>query len=1062
MPDHYHDLVEEVLTLHEDSLTWTVKEIFLEVATSLDDDSQQEINLCETIGHRARQSRTFDPANVHWLQSAFNVNTLDFRSKTLLPFFQKACSAGGFKICSKGWEEKKGFLRIACTRHRHYKEDLRLSKHVSKEATKAPHLNVPHQKRSQHPQKKNEGLEGCKCPFGFTVFWNSHHQRWYLPKQQAGSLDHIGHPHLYQDEIRHGVNVIGEDNMELTQQAFSSEIRPGQTQNLIEERTGTTLEAWQVKHQFKKKHDSDLIVNCALDSPLNPSQMTAADKLLADLESNPNESYYALFARFETDLLKIVAKRKRERGQLPLADDDEEIMIDVDSLQDAADSASDYANRVRRSLSITGSGQILLGIAWTNNEARRKFEMFPELSACDVTMGTNAEERPLILFMGKDSLNLAFVHTYAFLPSQSRWIFDWFFESAAPGLHSTDACEGVQVNITDQDGQLMSGFLANTAEGKAFPNAVLRNCSFHKVYRNFCQDTLWKRLFPAEDDVCGQAEVGLITNWLNAFCKDYGTEQEADISWRLLNEYLDEDEDKHDGALGDTLHDKFKEDYLTKSFHPQRDSLFAHNFKDKQCQDESTSNLVEGTNSGMKRSEEGPRPKDSINRSKTKMTRMQDKKMAKALRQVAFDHTSAPAKDSDQERSVPKLTLHANDLVWKQNDLSKNMLRHRSGEAKFLVKHRREEDELEKEHPNMTKKERIHCRCRRYIPRFEKTHIVKLVQESSSEMVQQLVLQCSCNLWWTHGHCCRHIYAILQRDPVETDAKIRWWNIFYHAYGRPGREEISRKLHHIRKHGTPSGVPLTPEDCQKILDWPSDSETIPPFFSSTLASPRLRHPSYWTLRQRQDAQGNVPEHTNVSSNVHGLEWNGQSVARRAGLIEEVTQSEQVLPSQLEEEELQSGEQEEPPLTLFCEEDCNDQDDDENNSWVPVDGDNDVDDNGNEDGDDNGNVDEHRGVAGRSELKLSRSTIMNSYNEFMPLYQDVTRMVRSQEAFNFVRDSMHKMHEGVMAMQAASSSGAAGASSMGNTHSLPQVDRRKRDKRKHKLLSPAGKKRQCRT
>jgi hypothetical protein len=55
MPDHYHDLVEEVLTLHEDSLTWTVKEIFLEVATSLDDDSQQEINLCETIGHRARQ-----------------------------------------------------------------------------------------------------------------------------------------------------------------------------------------------------------------------------------------------------------------------------------------------------------------------------------------------------------------------------------------------------------------------------------------------------------------------------------------------------------------------------------------------------------------------------------------------------------------------------------------------------------------------------------------------------------------------------------------------------------------------------------------------------------------------------------------------------------------------------------------------------------------------------------------------------------------------------------------------------------------------------------------------
>ena len=38
MPDHYHDLVEEVLTLHEDSL---------------EEDSKQEINLCDTIGHRA-------------------------------------------------------------------------------------------------------------------------------------------------------------------------------------------------------------------------------------------------------------------------------------------------------------------------------------------------------------------------------------------------------------------------------------------------------------------------------------------------------------------------------------------------------------------------------------------------------------------------------------------------------------------------------------------------------------------------------------------------------------------------------------------------------------------------------------------------------------------------------------------------------------------------------------------------------------------------------------------------------------------------------------------------
>ena len=70
-----------------------------------------------------------------------------------------------------------------------------------------------------------------------------------------------------------------------------------------------------------------------------------------------------------------------------------------------------YAQKVRDRLSITGSSCILLAVAWTNNEAQRKFEMFPEFSCCDVTHGTNSERRPLLIFCDKDGNNNSFSHT---------------------------------------------------------------------------------------------------------------------------------------------------------------------------------------------------------------------------------------------------------------------------------------------------------------------------------------------------------------------------------------------------------------------------------------------------------------------------------------------------------------------------------------------------------------------------------------------------------------------------------------------------------------------------
>ena len=79
MSTHYQDIIDEVLTLHEESLSWTVQEISLDVATSLEDDTKQTINLCNTIGQRSRQSKYFD----HWLKKIL-IPTMGWKGSSFL------------------------------------------------------------------------------------------------------------------------------------------------------------------------------------------------------------------------------------------------------------------------------------------------------------------------------------------------------------------------------------------------------------------------------------------------------------------------------------------------------------------------------------------------------------------------------------------------------------------------------------------------------------------------------------------------------------------------------------------------------------------------------------------------------------------------------------------------------------------------------------------------------------------------------------------------------------------------------------------------------------------
>ena len=257
---------------------------------------------------------------------------------------------------------------------------------------------------------------------------------------------------------------------------------------------------------------------------LFPVTVELALLLLARLESDPQFTYTVLYGQYDSGLLKVYKKKKDKDGSQPREEVDHNEMSW--NPQDG-DTVQTYADKVRDSLSITGSSCILLAVAWTTNTAQRLLELFPEFQCTDVTMGTNAERRPLIISCGKDGNNEAFSHTWAFLPSQSRWVFQWYFSYAFPALHRPSVLGRNRIHLTDQDPQEVGALLES--QRLWFKKAKQRICSFHKVDRNFVSSSEYKSIIAKNDEKPTRAiELRMIVSWMYMFIKDYETKTEAD------------------------------------------------------------------------------------------------------------------------------------------------------------------------------------------------------------------------------------------------------------------------------------------------------------------------------------------------------------------------------------------------------------------------------------------------------------------------------------------------------------------------------------------------------
>ena len=141
-------------------------------------------------------------------------------------------------------------------------------------------------------------------------------------------------------------------------------------------------------------------------------------------------------------------------------------------------------------------GEFLLAVCFVTDEAREYHKLFPSVLGLDVVFGTNAEKRPQMRGTGKTASNKNLPLIDALLPSQQKWIFDWFINDALPSLLDRDALLQTKIILTDQDKELM-GVIDSALKNKdkVYGGAVRRICKWHKVndlnrinrFKSFCR-----------------------------------------------------------------------------------------------------------------------------------------------------------------------------------------------------------------------------------------------------------------------------------------------------------------------------------------------------------------------------------------------------------------------------------------------------------------------------------------------------------------------------------------------------------------------------------------------
>lgn len=373
MSTSYSDSISQIYGIHNEAKRWTSGAINIIVATSKANDLPLKINLTETLGHGKKVPRANKRGdhNCYWLPSSINENNEAFRRKHIHPLFTTACWNAGFIIHAE-YDANDTCIVFKCFHSKHHNEEKQ-SQYRNNRERQVRNPDIPPLPRTWRKSARPVfGEEGhILCSFKLRLYYDELSKRWFLPKQQSGNPNHCGHIWEPPEHLRIQCHLAPKEEVQISSDAMNAHVPISATGSLFHERTGMTLEAHQLRYLQKQNlKTDDLLMDAGTGPPV-----TAMDKLLAELRSDPACHFICLYGEFNSNLLTI---KTRKRASTNNAESIEEFTT---NLEDTSDSprkfAEDYRNS-RSSLKDTSNGKIVLAIAWTNDEARRKMDMFPE------------------------------------------------------------------------------------------------------------------------------------------------------------------------------------------------------------------------------------------------------------------------------------------------------------------------------------------------------------------------------------------------------------------------------------------------------------------------------------------------------------------------------------------------------------------------------------------------------------------------------------------------------------------------------------------------------------
>jgi len=167
---------------------------------------------------------------------------------------------------------------------------------------------LPTKRRTRRPVAADD----VRCTFVFRLYFDAGTKRWFFCEKGVGCCQHTGHCFKGADNVIQPTKNIGQDNMELSKQLLDAGTAIQSVIAFMHERTGQTLSADALKSMRQKGRDALLLSNGQ-----NASLMSSADRLLHNLESDPDTCCVALLAEHDTALLstpKVLAKHKRKES----------------------------------------------------------------------------------------------------------------------------------------------------------------------------------------------------------------------------------------------------------------------------------------------------------------------------------------------------------------------------------------------------------------------------------------------------------------------------------------------------------------------------------------------------------------------------------------------------------------------------------------------------------------------------------------------------------------------------------------------------------------------------